>query len=524
MKELKNMFLVGLVIVIAGLLCLQAGAVPTTPTVQRTSLATQSLDGNVLISVDNPDGDDMNPKVDRTSGGTLVVTYEKQTDIFVKTAPVVISEDQGETWTPVFEIDSTAFSGSGLLNTPDITYSPEAGGFYIQAIDPEAMMYNQEFWFVDSDFTYMSGIGISGQGSFDYQEGAITSIGMWSAGMDIEAGHQDRGCGMGWFGYFADTDEWLQPADYDASWAAGFYYDGESQLTTHPAWYPEMDTGDRAFMVMQVNLDEGSKIAMKATVTDLNPNSDTFVFTSGGGYQDMDKYADIEVWPWQQYVADGTNPDVSASGSNVAIVYADGGDVKCSYSSDSGDTFAVSTVASGAGFPAVHVAGNTVSCAYVKDNNVYKVVSEDGGANWGDPVQLNDEDGSVVAEPGAVDLNDLSVVWVDNRDGQKDIYTAAGGAAVPLIGIKSIGKGFGVTATIENTGTADAVDLECAITIDATLMIIGGAKEFTINVAAGGETDISTGLILGFGPATITVTAGDASQQATGTVLGPFVL
>jgi hypothetical protein len=524
MKELKNMFLVGLVILIAGLLCMQAGAISTTPAVQRTNIATQSLVGNVLISADNPDGDDTNPKVDRTSGGTLVVTYEKQTDIFVKTAPIVISEDQGETWTPVFEIDSTAFSGSGLLNTPDITYSPDNGGFYIQAIDPEAMMYNQEFWFVDSEFTYLSGIGISGTGSFDYVSGAITSIGIWSAGMDIESGHSPRGLGLGWYAYFPDDDEWLQPVDYDAGWAAGFYYDGESQLVTSPAYYPEMDTGDRAFMVFQVDLEEGSKIAMKATVTDLNPNSDTFVFTSGGGYQDMDKYADIEVWPWQQYVADGTNPDVSASGSKVAVVYEDGGDVKCSYSSDNGDTFAVSTVATGAGFPAVHVAGNTVSCAYVKDGNVFKVVSEDGGATWGDPVQLNDVDGTVVAEPGAVDLNDLSVVWVDDRDGQKDIYTAAGGAAVPLISVKSIGKGFGVSAVIENTGTADAIDVEGAITIDASLMILGGNTPFTIDVAAGGETSVSTGFILGLGPATITVTAGDASLQETGTVLGPFVL
>ena len=90
--------------------------------------------------------------------------------------------------------------------------------------------------------------------------------------------------------------------------------------------------------------------------------------------------------------------------------------------------------------------------------------------------------------------------------------------------MESIAGGFGVSAVIDNTGSADATDVECTITIDAALMILGGETTTTINVAAGAEETISSGFILGLGAAEITVTAGGASKTASGTVLGPFVI
>jgi len=115
------------------------------------------------------------------------------------------------------------------------------------------------------------------------------------------------------------------------------------------------------------------------------------------------------------------------------------------------------------------------------------------------------------------------LVWTDERNGAKDIYTA-GAADVPLIGVKSISKGMGVSAVIENTGTADATDVTWSITIDASLMILGGETTSTIDVPAGGEVTIKSGFVLGFGPASITVTAGDASGSDSGTVLLFFIL
>jgi hypothetical protein len=398
-------------------------------------------------------------------------------------------------------------------------------------IDPAAGMYNQEFaWFQEdiANADSASWYGISGQGSTDYSEGAISNCGKWVAGMEIDSGHQPSGMGMAWFWYDDEGGEWLQPADFDSNWAAGFYYDGESILTTHPAISPEMDSGSSMiYLVAQVDLAEGSTIAYKATPNDLDPNSDTFTFISGGGPGGMDKHADIEVWGIdesldQKYIDDGTDPDVSASGNSVAVVYAQNGQIKCAYSSDRGRDMQISNVASG-GFPAVHMSGSMVTCAYVSGGNLFTIVSEDGGANWGSPMQVNEMDGTVVEEPGAVDINDLGIVWVDDRDGQKDIY-ASGGASAPIIEVAEITGGLGVSAVIANSGTADAEDLEVTITIDASIMILGGETTATIDVEQGTTESVSTGFILGFGPADITVDAGGVTRTASGTVLGPLVI
>jgi hypothetical protein len=178
-------------------------------------------------------------------------------------------------------------------------------------------------------------------------------------------------------------------------------------------------------MTIQTDLDTGSKIVHKATTSNLNPDVDPFLFQSGGGFGGMDEFADIEVWPWQGYIADGTNPDISASGSNVCIVYMQNGDVKCSYSTNGGDSFSASTVATGASYPAVYVSGSDVHCAYIKDNNLYYVASEDNGANWDEPMQINEVDGSVLAEAESIDLIDSGAVWTDTRNGENDIYFAS---------------------------------------------------------------------------------------------------
>jgi len=130
-------------------------------------------------------------------------------------------------------------------------------------------------------------------------------------------------------------------------------------------------------------------------------------------------------------------------------------------------------------------------------------VDDDGGATFGAPVRINEVDGTVVDEPGSVDV----IV-----------------SAIPEIGIKSISKGLGVTAVIENTGTADGEDVAWSISIDAPLMILGGETSGSIDVPAGGEVSVRSGFVLGFGPAAITVNAGDASGSESGTVLLIFIL
>ena len=84
--------------------------------------------------------------------------------------------------------------------------------------------------------------------------------------------------------------------------------------------------------------------------------------------------------------------------------------------------------------------------------------------------------------------------------------------------------GFGVTARINNTGASETTNTPWEIYFCSGRVFIGGFTEGTINVPAGGETTISSGLVFGIGPGSITVTAGDASKIVRCFILGPFIL
>ena len=70
---------------------------------------------------------------------------------------------------------------------------------------------------------------------------------------------------------------------------------------------------------------------------------------------------------------------------------------------------------------------------------------------------MNDQDGTVVSEDGTCDISRAGIVWTDNRNGNEDIYFAAGESA-PILSVKSVSGGFGVSAVIENSGNAEATD------------------------------------------------------------------
>jgi hypothetical protein len=100
----------------------------------------------------------------------------------------------------------------------------------------------------------------------------------------------------------------------------------------------------------------------------------------------------------------------------------------------------------------------------------------------------------------------------------------------PALEIGEISGGFGITSSIENTGTGDATDVEWSITLDGGLIILGKETTGMIStLAVDAEEEIKSGLILGIGKPTITVYAEcaegpTAEANATGFVLLFFVL
>ncbi|MGC9555023.1 MAG: hypothetical protein ACP5EK_06900, partial [Thermoplasmatota archaeon] len=158
----------------------------------------------------------------------------------------------------------------------------------------------------------------------------------------------------------------------------------------------------------------------------------------------------------------------------------------------------------------------------VKQGNLYLAKSEDGGATWEEPEQVNDQDGTVVAEAGTADISQAGIVWTDNRNGNKDIYYAPLPSAI--INVGTISGGMGVSATVTNTGSEPGNNIAWTISLTGPVFV-GKETTGTINtLEPGAETTISTGLVFGIGPTTITVTAGGATKTASGLVLGPLVL
>lgn len=527
MKKAKKAIFIGCII-IAAMLFMQVAAIPTdiattNPYVAKSTLKainkpiTRAVNqGNVLISADNPDGDDQHPQITKNSQGTLIVVYEQTLDILSQNIPVVWSPD-GEQWTIQFIFDSIEFTeGSGILQYPTIIHNSPNDLLFLTMLDPIAELYNNEMSFIQGDITTAeeaSWYGISGQDSQNYMHSACTSTNNFFVSATTEDGYgMTQTLGLGYFTY----PEFEHPPTM-----GGYYYDGQSIHESGPANGLEMDTGgNRIYLVTET---EG-QITVKTTT------ADEALLTSGEMQNDMDKYADIEQWPGE-YIGSGTDPDVASSGNKVCVVYVQGGDVKCSYSTNGAGyepqhNWQVSTVATGATAPAVYMTGDNVYCAYVQGGNVYRTESNDAGATWGTPEQVNDQDGTASGEADSVALIDTGVVFTDTRNGAKDIYFG-GGQAAPLIQINSISGGFGVSAEIANEGTADASNIGWTMSFDAPLMILpsGGQASGTISSLGVGQSEtVSSGLVLGFGKATITVTADGATSSASGFVLGPLVL
>jgi hypothetical protein len=222
---------------------------------------------------------------------------------------------------------------------------------------------------------------------------------------------------------------------------------------------------------------------------------------------------DLEYTTWQKYIGEGVNPSIAGSADGkLAIVYKnETGMVVCAYSSNDGDSWLTSPIATGV-YPDIYCYQGKFYASYINAGNLYVVNSTDGGATWGTATKINDQDGTVVAEENAVDINEGGLVWVDNRAGDKDIYYYQLIIPTPkpkLEASVTTGFGLGAKAVVKNTGAAEATNVTWVINVhgglfDRDLKI---ATDSIASLAVDAEEPISTGLFFGLGAIIVTVTA-----------------
>jgi len=172
-------------------------------------------------------------------------------------------------------------------------------------------------------------------------------------------------------------------------------------------------------------------------------------------------------------------------------------------------------------------------------------ISPDGGETWDVLANLYD-----LAPPGGSFFGDIIEIDIPEYAGLKEvivafhretgdpninagwwliddvIITAYDTIPIPVVDIRTISGGFGVTAIIENVGTGEATDIEWSITTEDLLGIIlfGGEEGGTISSLLPGESfTVLTGLLFGLGLIEINVTADYMWETTSGLVLGPFV-
>jgi len=467
-----------------------------------------SLMGNVRVSPGV--WNDSYPRMTTNAAGDIIIVYEQEEtedDIPLKTVPVVYSADEGDTWTQQFVFNSVDFYGSGFFSDPDISYNPAQDILWVNTVDRLTQNYPDIMYFIQGDIAHATeaiGYAIGWTSSTNCFEVACThSNDYYLNFITIDYPGYDMIPGFGWFCY---PDYSCPPA------LGGFYFDGQSKIRTAPVKELEADYNiNRWFFVAESEaIEGGTQIVIKSGTTD------KALIDSGEQQNGMDKYGDLEQAPGE-FLGLGTDPDVSGSGNMVAVVFIRDGTILCSVSSCvatyepefSWQTYTVDDTG-GASTPAVYMQGNDIYVAYVRDGNLYYRVSPDFGVTWGESLQKNDVNGTVVTEKGSVDVCKLGIAFVDNRNGNLDVYFAeAKGAPAPELTITSLGP---LIMTIKNIGDAPAYNISWNIkpTVKEGFIFPGKSLSGTVLGFLEPDQEITVGqkqFLLGFGSIEIVGTA-----------------
>ena len=555
MKKIKKITYIGLAIAVASLLFVNAGAISIVDTNKTLDMEitkieeTISMGGPIKtesrqtplklvddginsitmgtdIMVSFTEEDEANPSLAIGDDNTMLVFYEYKASILEQNIYMSSSVDVGQTWTDpgYFEID-------GLESLPAIDYtgtidgkqvfrgaflSTEDSGAHSTIVKIDDVLDSETWggstWVWDDngfyDFSscdivaYNNNIPL-GNDLADYF--TVAYVGSFSG----IAGYPD--C--------EQTPLYMVQTEEAQGWIFWFYYNHSANV--------------------KMDLDKPKEMIYYTFQWDNGEDQDVILLSSemqyigivegeggwGDGKGEGRKYS-IEG------SANTINPAIAADNNYVyLIVQTDQNgnqDLVCYYSSDGGESYSMSVIADTNAdemYPAISANGQNAICMFTKNNNLYTAITENGGVSWEIiETPVNDVDGSIIEQYGCADVEGGYGVWTDDRNDDEDIYFDEL-KTMPIITITGISGGFGVSAEIENVGTADATNVQWSIDLEGGLVIVGKHADGTIpTLAAGASQTVKIGFVFGFGGVTITAAAGGATKIASGTVLGPFVI
>ena len=269
-----------------------------------------------------------------------------------------------------------------------------------------------------------------------------------------------------------------------------------------------------------VDIDHGNNFAYAVYNYNHGGTMDIYVFIMNfDTWGDYDGYA-IHDETYETFINSSGNDnaiDVSALNDNVIIVSERDESIVAYYSTDGLSTVNEVEIDAEGEMPRIsHLDNQRAVCSFVKNDILYTSITEDGGATWTTPNE-NSENGPVES----ADICAFGGLY----SAQEVIYFSSIDTSIPIVEIKSISGGFGVTAEVENSGTGDAVNVPYTITASGGLLgMINKEIEGVISIPAGDSVSISLPIIIGLGSVTIDVQVGTASSSVDGTQLLIYTL
>lgn len=469
------------------------------------------------VPIANSPDPEKHPAIAKVSGGDMIFgLYDSGTSIFDSDILFALSLDNGATWESVAGLttedaieDYPALDYWGHDTTFFGTFKPDpvegdgAQQYLIQVDDPtgDPSSWNITYW--------------SWADSYPYRDRREPSIACydgnnidWWYGVMVCVGTRDERVDMPIFNYMNYADEGSGWSSYWDAWQGSAHATIDIDRSTG-LFYAAVDWYNATTQTRDI-------VLMSSDCKDLESDDVYNISWVMGNAMDEETYPTVAAVNNYIYVI--AQYDQMAIGQQ---------DLVCYHSSNGGTTWErnmITTSPDNELYPSVAAYGDTATCTFTKNGNLYMTFTTDGGATWSEPEKINDNDGSVIAEyHNANIIQGGDVAWMDNRDGQSDIYYDNVGTPSALITITEVKGGFGVTATIENSGGVAGEQVPWSIIFDGSVFV-GKEKTGTVDIAAGASTKIKTGLILGIGSVGVTITAGSATQSANGFVLGPLVL